>query len=134
MGIKMGRGRPKKYWGEVIRQDIVHIQVTEDMTLDRGMEDCIRVEGQSGQNVIVHQLYYGCVVFAIDIFLCYCVLIFHYRTILWLIIIFMVDSTLFCVTILSLMCFPFVPRFATLEMRVFWKQTVYLPNIVIKSA
>ncbi|XP_070002436.1 uncharacterized protein [Nicotiana sylvestris] len=41
-----GRGRPKKYWGEVIRKDIVLLQLTEDMTMDRkvwrlriGLED-----------------------------------------------------------------------------------------------
>ncbi|XP_070018347.1 uncharacterized protein [Nicotiana sylvestris] len=33
--LRSGRGRPKKYWGEVIRQDIVLLQLTEDMTLDR---------------------------------------------------------------------------------------------------
>ncbi|KAG5592517.1 hypothetical protein H5410_043031, partial [Solanum commersonii] len=30
-----GRGRPKKYWGEVIRQDLAQLHLTEDMTLDR---------------------------------------------------------------------------------------------------
>ncbi|KAG5582302.1 hypothetical protein H5410_052929, partial [Solanum commersonii] len=30
-----GRGRPKKYWGEVIRQDMAQLHITEDMTLDR---------------------------------------------------------------------------------------------------
>ncbi|PHU23175.1 hypothetical protein BC332_08282 [Capsicum chinense] len=30
-----GRGRPKKYWGEVIRWDMEQLQLTEDMTLDR---------------------------------------------------------------------------------------------------
>ncbi|KAF3618776.1 putative F-box protein-like [Capsicum annuum] len=34
-GFKRGRGRPKKYWGEVIRRDIEQLQLTEDMTLDR---------------------------------------------------------------------------------------------------
>ncbi|XP_070030132.1 uncharacterized protein [Nicotiana sylvestris] len=33
--LRRGRGRPKKYWGEVIRQDIALLQLTEDMTLDR---------------------------------------------------------------------------------------------------
>ncbi|KAK4364751.1 hypothetical protein RND71_016109 [Anisodus tanguticus] len=33
--ILSGRGRPKKYWGEVIRQDMAQFQLTEDMTLDR---------------------------------------------------------------------------------------------------
>ncbi|KAG5629018.1 hypothetical protein H5410_000735 [Solanum commersonii] len=32
---RRGRGRPKKYWGEVIRQDLVQLHLTEDMTLDR---------------------------------------------------------------------------------------------------
>ena len=30
-----GRGRPKKYWGEVIRHDMAELDLTEDMTLDR---------------------------------------------------------------------------------------------------
>ncbi|KAG5604997.1 hypothetical protein H5410_026489, partial [Solanum commersonii] len=29
------RGRPKKYWGEVIRQDLAQLHLAEDMTLDR---------------------------------------------------------------------------------------------------
>ncbi|KAG5587631.1 hypothetical protein H5410_048065 [Solanum commersonii] len=29
------RGRPKKYWGEVIRQSMIQLQVIDDMTLDR---------------------------------------------------------------------------------------------------
>ncbi|KAG5584745.1 hypothetical protein H5410_045179 [Solanum commersonii] len=34
-GTRRGRGRPKKYWGEVIRQDMAQLHITEDMTLDR---------------------------------------------------------------------------------------------------
>ncbi|KAG5585499.1 hypothetical protein H5410_045933 [Solanum commersonii] len=34
-GKRRGRGRPKKYWGEVIRQDLAQLHLTEDMTLDR---------------------------------------------------------------------------------------------------
>nr|XP_009773041.1 PREDICTED: uncharacterized protein LOC104223320 [Nicotiana sylvestris] len=34
-GLRRGRGMPMKYWGEVIRYDIVRLQLTEDMTLDR---------------------------------------------------------------------------------------------------
>ncbi|KAM3306035.1 hypothetical protein P3S67_012905 [Capsicum chacoense] len=34
-GFRQGRGRPKKYWGEVIRRDMVQLQLIEDMTLDR---------------------------------------------------------------------------------------------------
>ncbi|XP_059282471.1 uncharacterized protein LOC132036212 [Lycium ferocissimum] len=45
-GFRRGRGRPKKYWGEVIRQDMAHLQLTEDMTLDRRVwRTQIRVEG-----------------------------------------------------------------------------------------
>ncbi|XP_070056472.1 uncharacterized protein [Nicotiana tomentosiformis] len=33
--LRRGQGRPKKYWGEVIRQDMTLLQLTEDMTLDR---------------------------------------------------------------------------------------------------
>ncbi|OIT40013.1 hypothetical protein A4A49_51747 [Nicotiana attenuata] len=34
-GLRRGRGRPKKRWGEVIRQDMTQHKLTEDMTLDR---------------------------------------------------------------------------------------------------
>ncbi|KAF3639912.1 50S ribosomal protein L9, chloroplastic [Capsicum annuum] len=34
-GFTRGRGRPKKYWGEVIRRDMEQLQLIEDMTLDR---------------------------------------------------------------------------------------------------
>ncbi|XP_070031549.1 uncharacterized protein, partial [Nicotiana tomentosiformis] len=34
-GLRRGRGRPKKRWGEVIRQDMAQLQLTEDMTLER---------------------------------------------------------------------------------------------------
>ncbi|KAG5606742.1 hypothetical protein H5410_028234 [Solanum commersonii] len=34
-GTRRGRGRPRKYWGEVIRQDLAQLHITEDMTLDR---------------------------------------------------------------------------------------------------
>ncbi|XP_070003612.1 uncharacterized protein [Nicotiana sylvestris] len=33
--LRRGRRRPKKYWGEVIRQDMALLQLTKDMTLDR---------------------------------------------------------------------------------------------------
>ncbi|KAF3657494.1 NADH dehydrogenase [ubiquinone] 1 alpha subcomplex subunit 9, mitochondrial [Capsicum annuum] len=34
-GFRLGRGRPKKYWREVIRRDMEQLQLTEDMNLDR---------------------------------------------------------------------------------------------------
>ncbi|XP_070050962.1 uncharacterized protein [Nicotiana tomentosiformis] len=34
-GLRRGRGRPKKSWGEVIRHNMAQLQLTEDMTLDR---------------------------------------------------------------------------------------------------
>ncbi|KAF3637614.1 putative TMV resistance protein N-like isoform X1 [Capsicum annuum] len=34
-GFRKSRGRPKKYWREVIRLDMEQLQLTEDMTLDR---------------------------------------------------------------------------------------------------
>ncbi|KAM3238874.1 hypothetical protein P3L10_013907 [Capsicum annuum] len=34
-GFRRGRGRPKKYWREVIRRDMEQLQLNEDMTLDR---------------------------------------------------------------------------------------------------
>nr|XP_009783549.1 PREDICTED: uncharacterized protein LOC104232135 [Nicotiana sylvestris] len=45
-GTRRGRGRPKKYWGEVIRQDMARLQISEDMALDRNMwRSNIRVVG-----------------------------------------------------------------------------------------
>ncbi|XP_070057688.1 uncharacterized protein [Nicotiana tomentosiformis] len=45
-GLRKGRGRPKKYWVEVIRHDILLLQLTKDMTFDRkGWRSRIRVEG-----------------------------------------------------------------------------------------
>ncbi|KAF3631765.1 putative pre-mRNA-processing factor 6-like [Capsicum annuum] len=45
-GFRRGRGRPKKYWGEVIRRDMEQLQLTEDMTLDRKIwRTRIRAEG-----------------------------------------------------------------------------------------
>ncbi|KAG5604823.1 hypothetical protein H5410_026315 [Solanum commersonii] len=47
-GTRRGRGRPKKYWGEVIRQDLAQLHLTEDMTLDRKeWRSRIKVEGYS---------------------------------------------------------------------------------------
>ena len=45
-GFRRSRGRPKKYWREVIRQDMGLLQLSEDMTLDRKVRRSrIRVEG-----------------------------------------------------------------------------------------
>ncbi|KAM3395287.1 hypothetical protein P3S68_004292 [Capsicum galapagoense] len=40
--FRRGRGRPKKYWGEVIRRDMEQLQLTEDMTLDRKCRGIVR--------------------------------------------------------------------------------------------
>ncbi|KAM3394451.1 hypothetical protein P3S68_003453 [Capsicum galapagoense] len=45
-GFRRGRGRPKKYWREVIRRDMEQLQLTEDMNLDRKIwRKRIRIEG-----------------------------------------------------------------------------------------
>ncbi|KAG5598967.1 hypothetical protein H5410_030337 [Solanum commersonii] len=45
-GTRRGRGRPKKYWGEVIKHDMAQLLITEDMTLDRKeWRSRIKVEG-----------------------------------------------------------------------------------------
>ncbi|KAM3269850.1 hypothetical protein P3S67_029756 [Capsicum chacoense] len=45
-GFRWDRGRPKKYWREVIRHDMEQLQLTEDMTLDRKVWRMrIRVDG-----------------------------------------------------------------------------------------
>ena len=46
VGSRRGRGRPKKSWGEVIRQDMAQLELTEDMALDRRVwRSKIMVEG-----------------------------------------------------------------------------------------
>lgn len=37
MGLMRGRGRSEMYWdlGKVTRKDMMHLKLTEDMTLDR---------------------------------------------------------------------------------------------------
>nr|XP_016492639.1 PREDICTED: uncharacterized protein LOC107812125 [Nicotiana tabacum] len=35
VGARRGRGRPKRYWGEVITQDMARMRIFEDMALDR---------------------------------------------------------------------------------------------------
>ncbi|PHT60418.1 Transmembrane 9 superfamily member 2 [Capsicum baccatum] len=45
-GFKQGRGRPKKYWREVIKRDMEQLQLTEDMTQYRKVwRKSIRIEG-----------------------------------------------------------------------------------------
>ncbi|XP_060183440.1 uncharacterized protein LOC132613435 [Lycium barbarum] len=45
-GVRRDRGRTKKNWREVIRQDMAQLQLTEDMTLDRKIwRSRIRIEG-----------------------------------------------------------------------------------------
>ncbi|XP_075106724.1 uncharacterized protein LOC142179624 [Nicotiana tabacum] len=45
-GLRKGRSRPKKYWSEVIKQDMSLLQLAEDMTFDRkAWRTCTRVEG-----------------------------------------------------------------------------------------
>lgn len=46
VGLRRVRGRPKKYWGELIRQDMALLQLTEGMTLDRKVwRSRIKIEG-----------------------------------------------------------------------------------------
>nr|XP_016478590.1 PREDICTED: uncharacterized protein LOC107799961 [Nicotiana tabacum] len=46
VGMRRGRGRPKRCWGEVIRHDMARMRVSEDMTLDRKVwRSSIRVVG-----------------------------------------------------------------------------------------
>lgn len=35
VGVRRGRGRPKKCWGEVIGHNMAQLQLIEDVTLDR---------------------------------------------------------------------------------------------------
>ncbi|XP_070026581.1 uncharacterized protein [Nicotiana sylvestris] len=44
--LRKGRGKPKKYWGEVIRQNMSLLQLTKDMTHDKKVwRSRIMVEG-----------------------------------------------------------------------------------------
>ncbi|KAF3649048.1 hypothetical protein FXO37_19140 [Capsicum annuum] len=51
-GFRRGRGRPKKYWTEVIRHDIEQLQLTEHMTLDRKVWR-MRIMEYAGYAVVV---------------------------------------------------------------------------------
>lgn len=44
-GFRSGRRRRKKYWAEVIRQDMLQFQLIKDMTLDRRCGARISVKG-----------------------------------------------------------------------------------------
>lgn len=45
-GFRRARGRPKKYWEEVIGQDMTQLQLTEDMILNMNLwRTRIKVEG-----------------------------------------------------------------------------------------
>ncbi|KAG5606946.1 hypothetical protein H5410_028438 [Solanum commersonii] len=59
--MRRGRGRPKKYWGEVIRQDLAQLHLTEDMTLDRKeWRSCIKVVGCAAySSIAIHCKYYN---------------------------------------------------------------------------
>ena len=46
VGLKRGRRGPKKYWREVIRHDMILLQLIEDMILNKRLwRTKIRVEG-----------------------------------------------------------------------------------------
>ncbi|KAG5584416.1 hypothetical protein H5410_044850 [Solanum commersonii] len=50
VGVRRDRGRPKKYWGEVIRRNMAQLQLIEDMTLNRmvwRLQITVEVEGLS---------------------------------------------------------------------------------------
>ncbi|PHT35990.1 hypothetical protein CQW23_23690 [Capsicum baccatum] len=53
-GFKRGKGRPKKYWREVIKYDMEQLQLTEDMTQDRKSKDNVSyllIKGLSRERV-----------------------------------------------------------------------------------
>ncbi|PHT34452.1 Peroxidase 15 [Capsicum baccatum] len=52
-GFRRGRGRPKKYWAEVIRRDMEQLQLTEDMTLDRkGCDGSLLLDNNATTNIV----------------------------------------------------------------------------------
>ncbi|PHT33992.1 Alpha-amylase 3, chloroplastic [Capsicum baccatum] len=59
-GFRRGRGRPKKYWGEVIRRDMEQLQLTEDMILDRKAEGKIAIRLDKGNDEENWHLSVGC--------------------------------------------------------------------------
>ncbi|KAF3666290.1 Proteasome subunit beta type-7 [Capsicum annuum] len=52
-GFRRGRGRPKKYWREVIRHDMEQLRLTEDMTLDRKDGVILGADTQATEGPIV---------------------------------------------------------------------------------
>ncbi|XP_070046825.1 uncharacterized protein [Nicotiana tomentosiformis] len=55
-GLRRNRGRTKKMWGEVIRQDMAQLQLTENMTLDRKSRLDISISLYDLCQVIPHTL------------------------------------------------------------------------------
>ncbi|PHU26002.1 hypothetical protein BC332_04334 [Capsicum chinense] len=54
-GFKWDRGRPKRYWREVIKHDLERLQLIEDMTLDRKIwRKNIRVESEEKKVYVVY--------------------------------------------------------------------------------
>lgn len=54
-GTRKGRGRPKKYCVEVIKQDMMHLHAIEDMALNRKLRKThITVKGQQGCFVLLY--------------------------------------------------------------------------------
>ncbi|KAF3621208.1 Binding protein, putative isoform 2 [Capsicum annuum] len=51
-GFRRGRGRPKKYWREVITHDMEQLQLTEDMTLDKKSQGSIENNLSTSSEVV----------------------------------------------------------------------------------
>ncbi|WMV15452.1 hypothetical protein MTR67_008837 [Solanum verrucosum] len=110
-GTRRGRGRPKKYWGEVIRQDLAQLRITEDMTLDRK-------EWRSRIKVEVP----GCDTYSLLLFTA-----FHLSHCFMDVTVSFVDYILSYWMLCFIHCFPrLLLGFDVLELRVSRKQPLYL--------
>lgn len=74
VGTGIGKGRPEKYPEEVIRQDMTHFQLTEDMTLDRRIQRSkIMIEGQWQSSIVQFPYQYYFYYFSAILFFCFIV-------------------------------------------------------------
>lgn len=132
VGMRRGRDRSKKYRGEVIRQDMAHMQLIEDMTRDRKIWRWkIRIEGQQ---VVECGLVSSSVLFLL---LSYYLSLRFIVSLTLVIILFVVGTVIFSVCFsmdssLHNLFYILDFLYASLESRVYCKQLLYLLKVEVR--
>lgn len=125
-GMRRGWSRLKMYWGELIRQHMVNLHITEDMTIDR-----------KEQSVILPYVALVPVVGLVDpCVLDICSLVyFDYHTILMLFFSCRLYTAFLINRYPFFHCFLlFLLGLDALESKVFQKQPLYLHEVMVRSA